>query len=314
MTGGRQLETTPCRHRSGFVDEPSTYYEVFEPLEPSSLPPVLMITGGVHSGACYLTTPDRRPGWAEDFLRRGHRVVLVDWPGVGRSGHVPPQDLTGRVIVAGLGKVIAAIGEPVVVLTHSISGAFGWKLVEEHPGSIAALIGIAPASPGNMEAELGRLLRDEGNRKVVAMPSGHTVLDLDRTLVFPPEFHSAKLVGSSTRFPRDAADQYFRSLQGISGTVVFERTNIGGGQLRVEDTSGFVGKRILVVTGTEDIDHPRELDAEVVDWLTAAGAAAEPLYLADIGIEGNGHMMMLEDNSSEIAGVLMNWLENTLTG
>jgi pimeloyl-ACP methyl ester carboxylesterase len=304
--------TTPCRHRCGFTDEPSTYYEVFEPLGPNGHPPVLMVTGGVHSGACYHVTPDGRPGWADDFLRRGHTVVLADWPGVGRSGHLPPSELTGQTIVNGLAAVIDAVGGQAVVLTHSISGAFGWKLVEQHPSAVAALIGVAPASPGNLGAELGRLVRDEGHCKVVAMPSGETVLDLDRTLSFPPAFHRAKLVGSSTRFPLDAVDAYFRSLQGISGRIVFERTNIGGGQLRIEDESGFAGKRILVMTGTEDIDHPRELDGAVVDWLNAAGARAELCWLGDLGITGNGHMMMLEDNSSDIAVVLMDWLESAL--
>jgi pimeloyl-ACP methyl ester carboxylesterase len=163
-----------------------------------------------------------------------------------------------------------------------------------------------------MNAELGRLLRDEGNRKVVSMPSGDTVLTLDRTMIFPPAFHRAKLIGSSTRFPLDAADTYFRSLQGISGRIVYERTNIGGGQLRIEDESGFADKQILVVTGTEDIDHPKDLDAAVVAWLNRAGARAEALYLGDVDVVGNGHMMMLERNSTQIAGLLMDWLEGSL--
>jgi pimeloyl-ACP methyl ester carboxylesterase len=89
---------------------------------------------------------------------------------------------------------------------------------------------------------------------------------------------------------------------------MFERTNIGGVQLRVEDQAGFAGKPILVVTGTDDVDHPRALDAEIVAWLNEAGAKAELLYLGDRGIEGNGHMMMLEENSAEIAGAIMRWL------
>jgi pimeloyl-ACP methyl ester carboxylesterase len=303
--------TVVCRYRCGFVDHPSTYYEVFEPLEPNGRPPVLMVTGGVHSGACYQVTPDGRVGWAGDLLRRGYTVVLADWPGVGRSGYVDPGDLSGSMIVDGLAGVVQAVGGSAVVLTHSISGAFGWKLVERVPDAVVALIGVAPAPPGNMGIELGRLVRDEGRRKVVSMPSGEAVLDLDRTMTFDASFHRAKLVGSSTRFPSARTVAYFSSLQGISGRVVFERTNIGGAQLQVEDLSGFTDKPILVVTGTEDIDHPRELDAAIVDWLVGGGARAELLYLGDVGIVGNGHMMMLEENSSEIADRLMGWLDAT---
>jgi hypothetical protein len=62
------------------------------------------------------------------------------------------------------------------------------------------------------------------------------------------------------------------------------------------------------VTGTDDVDHPRDLDADIVDWLRHSGAKSEHLYLADRGIIGNGHMMMLEKNSREISNVLLNWL------
>jgi hypothetical protein len=34
--------------------------------------------------------------------------------------------------------------------------------------------------------------------------------------------------------------------------------------------------------------------------------------LADIGIHGNGHMMMLEKNNQEIAEVMIRWLDKAL--
>jgi pimeloyl-ACP methyl ester carboxylesterase len=194
-------------------------------------------------------------------------------------------------------------------MTHSISGAFGWKLIEEIGPRIAALAAVAPASPGNMGRTLGTLVRDEGAVKVVAMPSGETRIDLRQMVSLEPGFAFAKLVGSSRRFPAQAFDAYFGSLLGISGRVMFERTNIGGVQLKVEDVAGFAGKPILVVTGTDDVDHPRALDAEIVSWLNEAGAKAQLLYLGDQDMEGNGHMMMLEENSAEIARAIMRWLD-----
>jgi hypothetical protein len=38
------------------------------------------------------------------------------------------------------------------------------------------------------------------------------------------------------------------------------------------------------------------------------------VHLADRGIHGNGHMMMLEKNSDAIAGVIDDWLRLTLPG
>ena len=41
----------------------------------------------------------------------------------------------------------------------------------------------------------------------------------------------------------------------------------------------------------------------IVTWLNGNGAKADFCFLADRGIVGNGHMLMLEDNSDEIAGI-----------
>jgi hypothetical protein len=46
----------------------------------------------------------------------------------------------------------------------------------------------------------------------------------------------------------------------------------------------------------------------VVTWLNANGAKADFWFLADRGIVGNGHMLMLEDNSDAIADIMLEWL------
>ena len=59
---------TPLTHAIGRVSEPSTYYEMLMPLGQTDKPPVMMIHGGAHTGACWLATPDGRPGWAHVFV------------------------------------------------------------------------------------------------------------------------------------------------------------------------------------------------------------------------------------------------------
>jgi alpha-beta hydrolase superfamily lysophospholipase len=71
---------------------------------------MVLISGGAHTGACYLATADGRPGWAHAFVRAGYKVIVPDWPGVGRSGYIPLGDLTGEVVVEGLGKIVAWLG------------------------------------------------------------------------------------------------------------------------------------------------------------------------------------------------------------
>ena len=49
-------------------------------------------------------------------------------------------------------------------------------------------------------------------------------------------------------------------------------------------------------------------------YLTQAGVANTMIRLEDIGIRGNGHMMMLEKNSDRIAQVMIDWLKTALSG
>ena len=284
------------RHSAGFTGNPATYFDVLEPAAGSSKPPMMLVHGGAHTGSCYLVTADGRPGWAQAFARQGYKVVVPDWPGCGRSGRVPCDALDGELVVAALGSVLDALAEPAIVMTHSMSGAYGWKLLEHHGKNIARLIGIAPSAPGNIQAA-PIILDDSADAITVQFFEGASVLQLSRTLPYVPDhdFVDRKLIGAGTRFPRDHSARYAASLIAIPPRLVLERANIDGSQLTVGDFAAFAGKRVLVMTGTDDIDHPRAIDMPIVDWLNANGAKADFLYLGDREISGNGHMMMLEE-------------------
>ena len=49
-----------------------------------------------------------------------------------------------------------------------------------------------------------------------------------------------------------------------------------------------------------------------VEYLEQAGVHTTFIRLADIGIHGNGHMMMMEKNSDQIAQVIVDWMEKTV--
>ena len=40
------------------------------------------------------------------------------------------------------------------------------------------------------------------------------------------------------------------------------------------------------------------------------GAEADFIYLGDLGITGNGHMLMLERNSDALAQLIIDWIES----
>src|SRR5712691_7349924 len=225
----------PLIHTTGLTGAPTpVYFETFAPAAATGLPTVVMVHGGAHSGACYQRTADDRRGWAYLFAERGYRVVVPDWPGTGRSGYVPPEKLDGAAVVEGLGALIRALGAPVILLTHSMSGAYGWRLLELHGDVIETVIGVAPGPPGNIQktapvhAETATMIETEGaGRRVRVEKSAAVVVSRD--------FVERKLVGESRVFPRDRIAGYAASLLPIPPNLFLERQNVHGSQLRVHD-------------------------------------------------------------------------------
>jgi hypothetical protein len=49
-----------------------------------------------------------------------------------------------------------------------------------------------------------------------------------------------------------------------------------------------------------------------VQYLTQAGAHVDFVRLEEIGIHGNGHMMMLESNNMTIASIIARWANDAI--
>ncbi len=293
--------------------EPPVYFDTLSPDPATGRPWLVMIHGGGHTGTCYLTTPDGRPGWAADLAARGYPCAVPDWPGIGRSAPVPYEDLDGDMVCRGLGAVIDALDGPIVLMTHSMSGAYGWRLVETHGERIRAVVAVAPALPGNIQPE-PEIIERGADFVEVQNIALRWRLSLDAPFLPSPQLVDTKLIGASTRFPRATIPVYRAGLLPIPPRLIYQRQNVDGSQLRVDDTANFRDMPVLMITGEHDIDHPREVDGAVADWLAEIGARIDFRFLPDHGIGGNGHMMMLEDNSADLAGLIAAWLENISTG
>ncbi len=311
MTAGAASKPQALRRRAGFVADPATYFDVIEPRAATTEPPLLLIHGGSHTGACYLSTADGRPGWAYAFAAHGYPVVVPDWPGSGRSGYVPDAELTGELVVRGLGRVLQSLGRPAIVLTHSVSGTFGWKLLERYGPCIESLVAVAPGGPGNIMRP-AEVLSESPELVEVCTVHGGPVLRLHRNQPFVVErgFALKKLIGAGKRFPASCIDAYLARLTPTAPRLLLERVNYAGSALRVDEFEHFKGKRVAVITGTDDADHPTSVDRPIVEWLNQHGARAQYIALGEHGIVGNGHMMMLEDNSDEIAAAIHAWLQS----
>lgn len=298
------------RHSARFTQD-GVYVERFDPPKPDGRPAILMLHGGGHTGSCWLATADGRPGWAYRLAGAGWPVLVVDWPGHGRSGAIDPDQTSGELVCQRLAGAIDLAGGPVVLLTHSMGGALGWRLAELRAGQIAAIVGVAPGPPGNIQPQ-GEIIREDADTLWVRQPTRTARIPRHGFSVGDKDFVENKLVGASARFPRAYLASYAASLTPTAARLLYERQNTLGTQVRVSDTTWLAGKPVLVVTGEADLDHPRAVDAEVVDWLRAQGAACDFIWLADQGISGNGHMLMMEENSDQIADLIAVWLAKTL--
>lgn len=282
------------------------FYEELGPAD-TGHPTIVLVHGGGFSGSCYLTTPDGRPGWAYDFVRHGYRVVVPDWPAVGRSASVPPDEVDGRTMAQALGTLLEHLGQRTVLLVHSMSGPYGFRMLETHGHLIQALIAVAPGPPGNIQP-VSEVLRETETEIEIATPSVNLVIP--RTGVWRPtrEFAIRKLVGASARLDADNLPGLLAQTAPIPVQLLMGRNNLRGAQLVVERRDRFEGKPVLVLTGENDADHPREADLATVEWLRGLGANVDYHFLGDHGIHGNGHMLMSEDNSNEIADIAAAWL------
>jgi pimeloyl-ACP methyl ester carboxylesterase len=265
--------------------------------------PIVAVHGGGHTGSCYLATPDLRAGWADHFAAAGRHVFVPDWPGHGRSPMRPDFPTLGTAdVAASLLALLEEIG-PAVLLVHSASGPMAWWMTEQRGDLVAAVIAIAPGPPANLLRDLPDdpaailALRDDAT-------AGHPVYSLeDKPVWFSTEF-AAAYWANAPRFPKHAFETYRRGIVPESARILNERFNIGGRGLKIRDPKSLGHHQILIVTGDHDPRHPR-----AVDEATAAYVGAEFMWLPDRGIHGNGHMMMIEDNSDDLAAMILTWLD-----
>ena len=71
-------------------------------------------------------------------------------------------------------------------------------------------------------------------------------------------------------------------------------------------------QKVPILVVTSESSYHRAYDHCTVKYLEQAGVHVTWIKLEDVGIHGNGHMMMLEKNNMEIAAVMSRWIEKTL--
>jgi pimeloyl-ACP methyl ester carboxylesterase len=195
------------------------------------------------------------------------------------------QRLNRDAIVALLEKI-----GPSILLTHSQSGTFGWPVADARPDLVKAIVAVEPNGP-----------------------PFHDVTNLGAPDWFRDAHTSARSWG-----PTAVPLTYQPAASTASELAVVQQATADGPDLvrcwlqkePARQLPKLAALPVLVLTGEASYHAP--YDHCTVKFLEQAGLHPTFVKLAKAGIRGNGHMMMIEKNSDEIAAVIDGWLDKSV--
>jgi pimeloyl-ACP methyl ester carboxylesterase len=331
--GGRQFAE---QNQSVTVDQMFVEYQI--PAKVTARYPIVMIHGNFQNGSNFLGTPDDREGWAEYFLRIGYAVYVVDQPARGRSAYNAAADgplatdsaetierlftaperfnawsqahlhtewpgsgmagdpvfeqfrasqnpsLTNDTVMDGANRAAAVAllrrTGPAVIMTHSRSGSFGWEIGDDAPELVKGIIAVEPSGPpfynaSPLAAGAPGLVRPWG-------------VSYDHLTYDPPVKEASDLAPKQQEKPEGPE---------------LEPCWFAGTPHKLPHLAGIP----IMIMASEASFHSR-YDHCTAQFLKQAGVPNDLVLLGDHGIHGNGHMMMLEKNNLEIAGLIADWI------
>jgi pimeloyl-ACP methyl ester carboxylesterase len=342
FVGGKYFDAPDGRFMSGQM-----YVEFQIPNTLTHRFPIVMFSGGGQSGLNYSGTPDGREGWMQYFVRQGYAVYVLDQPSRGRSPHQPEVGPQSRSSVERIQQRFTApersnlwpqarlhtqwpgsgvAGDPVfdqffaqnypslssfprqqelnrdagaalldrigpaILLTHSQSATFGWLVADARPALVKAIVAMEPSGPpvyDNVEKGAPDWFSDGPLTK----PYGLTA---------PPLAYDPPL--------RTPADLKF-ARQDKSDDPTLVRC-----WAQAEPARSLVNLRAIpmLIVQAEASYHATYDHCTAAYLRQAHVASVRFVRLAEIGIKGNGHMLMLEKNNQEIAAVASRWLRETI--
>jgi len=327
----------------------SMYVEVWVPKKIRHPYPIVFVQGGGgQTLVASLQTPDGRPGWAYDFVNQGYTVYMIDPPGQGRSAYVPgldapltppragpfmeevwsggrppstpqstwpqykkytqwPSDAPNkgkmgdpvfdyfaktevqyiegyqeRLTSDALIQLLDMIGQPIIMLVNSGYAPSGWVAADARPKLIKGIIAAEPWAPPIENAERGRT----GPGRLWGLT--------DLPVHYDPPINDPSELRPVRQNNPDAPDL-------IGCWIQREPAH------KLVNLKGFP---VLEVSG--EASYHRPYSHCVAKWLNQAGVKATFVRLEDVGLRGNGHQMMSEKNSADIAKFFMHWLDNNV--
>ena len=243
-------------------------------------------------------------------------ALHTQWPGTGEPGdptfdqywasNIPGMEnrvMQAQMNIDALAALLDRIG-PAVILVHSQSGAYAWPLAQMRPALVKAIVAAEPAGPPVHDVVVKSIQRFDvawdgatkqtdddyyrDNPGVKRYGLGNT----------PLEYAPAVTANSPLEFVQEEKP---------------DRPDLSRCWLQKEPARKLsrVGDRPVLLIEAEASFYAGYNHCNV-GYLRQAGVPVEFVKLADIGIKGNGHMMMMEKNSDQIAELIANWLDKAV--
>jgi len=333
-------------HDGGHLLRGAMYVERFVPADQTQPYPVVMIHGLGQTGTNFTGTPDGRRGWAHDFLRAGYTVYVVDlpargrsgqsesfygkygrfkgasraveerftapetanswpqakahtqWPGTGQKGDsifhqfmasqvesLVDYDETERLNQAAGAALLDEIGAA-IVLVHSQSGTLGWLMADARPTLVKAILSIEPNGPPFFDVTFvgSPDWFEYGERPTRKWGITRAPITYDPPVSSP-----------------DGIEHVLEDAAPSSEHVRCYRQADPARQLPT-----LKGIPILILTA--EASYHAAYDHGTSNFLTQAGVRNDFVRLEDIGLSGNGHMIMCEANNHAVADFMIGWL------
>ncbi len=175
---------------------------------------------------------------------------------------------------------------PVILLTHSQSGPIGWGIANDRPKDVKAVVAIESSGPPFYNVkDTGAPHWFKYDEKISRLYG----------LTQTPLTYDPPLVDASDLKPMEQTkpDQPDIATCGLQGAPVRKLANLAQ-------------VPILMVGSAASYHVPFDLCTS--KYLTQAGVKNDFIRLPSIGINGNGHFIMLEKNNLQVAKFVDTWM------
>ena len=256
-------------------------------LHPKARYPLMLWHGGGLSGSVWEDKPDGSPGWAQYFLNAGHSVYISDAFERGRAGFPRADMIEGTPVFRPMQQA--------------------WELFRMGPA-------------GSWDIDPAKRVRYPGSRFPAASAEGMARMASPRWTTSNAQTQAAydayvQAVGPSVIIVHSQGASFAHQAaltapDRIKALIVVEGS--GAPDPAQADAARVKGIPHLYVWGDHLDGAPWPSYKGPVDrWAQAvrdAGGSVDMMELPKRGITGNSHMMMLDENSDEIAGLIQQWM------